>query len=155
MLKNTSKLDRRSFLKKVCNLSSFVGVLLSMLIYLLYAFPKQVRKKKTVYVYACKEDELPVQGVRQYVIDYPMRGRTVTKKIFIVNMDEELFALSGVCTHLGCLVSWYRPENRFRCPCHSGQYDIRGNVVAGPPPAPLTRLALKIEHEKVAVGLRI
>ncbi|MBW2605604.1 MAG: Rieske (2Fe-2S) protein [Deltaproteobacteria bacterium] len=108
-----------------------------------------------VYVYACEEDELPVQGVRQYIIEYPLHGKPVTKKIFIVNTGEELYALLGVCTHFGCLVSWYRPGKRFRCPCHGGQYDISGNVVAGPPPAPLKRLALKIEHRKVNVGLKI
>lgn len=126
-----------------------------MVLYLFYAFPKGVQKKKGVYVYACEEDELPVQGVKQYLIDYSLQGKPVTKKIFIVNTGDELFALSGVCTHLGCLVSWYRPENRFRCPCHGGQYDIRGNVIAGPPSKPLNRLALKIEHQKVNVSLKI
>ena len=155
MLENTSKLDRRSFLKKVCNLFSIIGLFTAMVLYLFYVFPKQVRKKKVVYVYACEEDELPIQGVRQYVIDYPLYGKPVTKKIFIVNTGKELFALSAGCTHLGCLVSWYRPENRFRCPCHSGQYDIRGNVVAGPPPAPMKRLSLKIEHQKVYIGLKV
>jgi Rieske Fe-S protein len=155
MSDDTSKSDRRSFLIKVCNLFSFVGLFITTSLYLFYAFPKQVRKRKTVYVYACEEDELPVQGVRQYVINYPQYGRSVTKKIFIVNTGGDLFALSGVCTHLGCLVNWYRLENRFRCPCHSGQYDIKGNVIAGPPPAPLNRLPLKIEHQKAKVGLKL
>ena len=155
MSDNTSTSDRRSFLIKVCNMFSFIGLCIAAVFYLFFAFPKQVRKRKTVYVYACGEDELPVQGVRQYLINYPLHGRPVTQKIFIVNTGEDLFALSGVCTHLGCLVNWYRPENRFRCPCHSGQYDIKGNVIAGPPPAPLNRLPLKIEHQKAKVGLKI
>ena len=152
---NTSKLDRRSFLKKVCNLSSFIGLFTAIALYLFYVFPKHVRKKKVVYVYVCEEEDLPVQGVRQYYINHPLHGKAVTKKTFIVNTGKELFALSAVCTHLGCLVSWYRHENRFRCPCHSGQYDIRGNVVAGPPPAPMKRLFLKIEHQKVNIGLKM
>lgn len=155
MVINTSKLDRRSFLKKACNLFSFIGLFTAMVIYLFYIFPKHVRKKKLVYVYACEEDELPSLGVKPYVIDYPLYGKLVTKKIFIVNTGKELFALSAGCTHLGCLVSWYRPENRFRCPCHNGQYDIRGNVVAGPPPTPMKHLFLKIEHQKVNIGLQM
>ena len=155
MIGNKSNLDRRYFLKKVCNLFSFFGFLMVVAVILLSAFPKQVRKIKMVYVYACDEEDLPVQGVRQYYIDYPLHGKTVIKKIFIVNTGKELFALSAGCTHLGCLVSWHRPENRFRCPCHSGQYDIRGNVVAGPPPAPMKRLSLKIEHQKVNIGLKM
>lgn len=155
MLINSSKLDRRSFLKKACNLFSIIGLFTAMVLYLFYVFPKHLRKKKLVYAYACEEDELPILGVKQYVIDYPLYGKLVTKKIFIVNTGKELFALSAGCTHLGCLVSWYRPENRFRCPCHSGQYDIRGNVVAGPPPAPMKRLSLKIENQKVNIGLQM
>ncbi len=155
MLQNTSKLDRRSFLKKVCKLFSFIGLFIMMGLYLLFAFPKQLRKKKTVYVYACEEEELPVQGVRQYYIDYPLHGKAGTKKIFIVKTGKELFALSASCTHLGCLINWYRPENRFLCPCHGGQYDTNGNVVAGPPPAPMNRMPLKIEHLKVHIGIRV
>ena len=155
MLENKSKLDRRSFLKKVCNLFSFIGLVMTVGLYLLFAFPKQIRKKKEVYVYACNEEELPVQGVRQYYIEYPLHGKAVAKKTFIVNTGKELFALSAVCTHLGCLTNWQRPENRFLCPCHGGQYDTQGNVVTGPPPAPLNRLPLKIEHQKVYIGLRV
>jgi Rieske Fe-S protein len=106
-------------------------------------------------MYACREEELPVQGVRQYHINYALNGKPVTTKIFIVNTGKELFALSSTCTHLGCLINWYRPENRFLCPCHGGQYDIRGNVVSGPPPAPLNRLSMKIKHEKVHIGLKV
>lgn len=155
MLENTSKLDRRSFLKKVCNLFSFIGLVMTVGLYLLFAFPKQIRKKKEVYVYACDEEELPVQGVRQYYIEYPLHGKAVAKKTFIVNTGKELFALSAVCTHLGCLINWHRTKSRFLCPCHGGQYDIQGNVVTGPPPAPLNRLPLKIEHQKAYIGLRI
>ena len=119
-------------------------------------FSKTSTKEKGWYMsMPVRKTELPILGVRQYIIDYPLYGKPVTKKIFIVNTGKELFALSAVCTHLGCLVSWYRPENRFRCPCHSGQYDIRGNVVAGPPPAPMNRLSLKIEHQKVNIGLKM
>ncbi len=124
-------------------------------VYLLFAFPSRMRKKKDLYVFACDEAELPVQGVRQYYIDYPLRGRTVTKKFFIVNTGKELLVFSSVCTHLGCLINWHRTENRFMCPCHGGQYDNQGNVVAGPPPAPLNRLPLKIERQKVYIGLRV
>jgi len=155
MSENTNKIDRRSFLKKVCNLFSFIGLCIMAGVYLLFAFPSRMRKKKDLYVYACDAAELPVQGVRRYYVDYPLRGKTVTKKIFIVNTSKELIAFSSGCTHLGCLINWNRTENKFMCPCHGGQYDMFGNVVAGPPPAPLNRLPLKIEGEKAYIGLRV
>ena len=132
-----------------------MGLCLAAGLCLIYAYPKRIRKKMPVYIYACKEDELPVQGVRPYYLQYPLRGKTVTQKIFIVTTDNDMFCLSPVCTHLGCQVTWFRPESRFLCPCHGGQYDINGNVVAGPPPSGLSRLAMKIENQKVYIGLKI
>jgi len=155
MPENKTKNGRRSFLKKVCNFFPLVGLCIMAGVYLIFAFPSQIRKKKDLYVYACDAAELPVLGVRHYYIDFPLRGKTVTKKFFIVNTGKELVAFSSGCTHLGCLINWHRTENTFMCPCHGGQYDMQGNVVAGPPPAPLTRLPLKIEGEKAYIGLRV
>lgn len=155
MVNNLSYSDRRSFLKKVCNLFSLAGLFTAIILYLFYVFPKHLRKKKIEHIYACEEDELPTSGVKRYIIEYPSYGRPSTKKIFIVNTGKELFTLSANCTHLGCLVNWYRSDKRFRCPCHSGQYDISGNVISGPPPAPLKRLSMKIKHQKVYIGLKV
>jgi len=60
-----------------------------------------------------------------------------------------LAALVTTCSHLGCGVSWDRGRNAFLCPCHGGVYGPDGAVLAGPPPRPLTRLAL------VAAGGRV
>jgi Rieske Fe-S protein len=65
--------------------------------------------------------------------------------------DGQLFALSATCTHLGCLVRWRSDEGLFVCPCHTGKFDAEGNVVLGPPPAPLRRLDLKVENGQVKV----
>lgn len=60
-------------------------------------------------------------------------------------------ALSATCTHLGCLVRWRTDDGQFVCPCHSGRFDADGNVVSGPPPAPLYRIETKIENGQVMV----
>jgi thiosulfate dehydrogenase [quinone] large subunit len=53
-------------------------------------------------------------------------------------------AFSAVCTHQGCTVR-YDASFGFVCPCHGGRYDAdTGAVVAGPPPAPLTRLDVTV-----------
>ena len=62
-----------------------------------------------------------------------------------VYKDEngEIVALSPICTHLGCVVSWEGSEehpNRFYCPCHDGLYEKDGTNVPGTPP--LTPLAV-------------
>lgn len=56
-------------------------------------------------------------------------------------------AMSATCTHLGCRVRWDQHAERFKCPCHGGQYDAKGRVVSGPPPRPLARLAARINDD--------
>ena len=62
---------------------------------------------------------------------------------------EDFVALSSVCPHLGCRVSWEIQNNRFFCPCHNGAFDATGNPTAGPPADAGQKLAqypLKIEN---------
>ncbi|KAL7538306.1 hypothetical protein ACHAXR_008459 [Thalassiosira sp. AJA248-18] len=49
----------------------------------------------------------------------------------------ESYGLNAVCTHLGCVVPWSAPNNKFMCPCHGSQYAPTGAVVRGPAPLPL------------------
>ena len=37
---------------------------------------------------------------------------------WIVRDDESIFALSTVCTHLGCTPNWLATDSKFKCPCH-------------------------------------
>ena len=46
--------------------------------------------------------------------------------------DGELHAVSAVCTHLGCLVTWNGAEKSWDCPCHGSRFDIDGRVLHGP-----------------------
>lgn len=57
------------------------------------------------------------------------------KNVFIFSDDDGLYAISAVCTHLGCIVSL--AEFGFQCPCHGSKYTQAGNVIGGPAPRPL------------------
>ena len=46
--------------------------------------------------------------------------------------DGRLHAVSGRCTHLGCLVAWNAAERTWDCPCHGSRYGYDGKVVQGP-----------------------
>ncbi len=50
-----------------------------------------------------------------------------------------LFALSTVCTHLGCTPNWLQNENKFKCPCHGSGFRKTGVHFEGPAPRPLER----------------
>ena len=56
-------------------------------------------------------------------------------KIYVVHNEKGLFAISAICTHLGCLVKDTGTE--FLCPCHGSKFDIDGNVISGPAPRAL------------------
>ena len=65
--------------------------------------------------------------------------------------DDDVRALQSTCTHLGCRTSYDRKTRRILCPCHGGVFDVSGNVLEGPPPAPLPTLTTRVEDGQVMV----
>jgi glycine/D-amino acid oxidase-like deaminating enzyme/nitrite reductase/ring-hydroxylating ferredoxin subunit len=53
--------------------------------------------------------------------------------------DGELFAVSNVCTHVGCKVHWNSVETSWDCPCHGSRFRPDGTVIEGPALTPLKR----------------
>jgi Rieske Fe-S protein len=95
--------------------------------------------------------DLPAnQPLAAVVAERHADGWYATRKQSVVFLDRDgdgYRALSAVCTHLGCRVSWDAPKQQFLCPCHGGVYDREGRVVAGPPPAPLARVPVRINPQ--------
>lgn len=57
---------------------------------------------------------------------------------------QDLCPTCNVCTHLSCAVL-YKGDGKLHCPCHDGLFDAAtGNVLAGPPPRPLSLIQLAI-----------
>ena len=67
------------------------------------------------------------------------------QRVWIVRTHDGLYALSAICTHLGCTPIWHGSEDRFKCPCHGSNFTLDGTNVAGPAPVPLYRAALKVD----------
>jgi cytochrome b6-f complex iron-sulfur subunit len=61
-------------------------------------------------------------------------------------------ALSDVCTHNGCTVSYSGGSSQFVCPCHGGTYDASGNVVSGPPPSALAKYKTTLSGNNLTVA---
>jgi cytochrome b6-f complex iron-sulfur subunit len=85
----------------------------------------------------------------------PVDGYTpnsVTKvkeeKVYIVRAKEGYFyALSDICTHLGCITNWLPDEGLITCPCHGSKFDVEGNVIHGPAPRPLDRYLITLNDQ--------
>ena len=57
---------------------------------------------------------------------------------WIVRDEESIFALSTVCTHLGCIPLGQKGDyNGWYCPCHGSHYDTSGRIRKGPAPTNL------------------
>lgn len=71
--------------------------------------------------------------------------------LLILSLEDEVTAVSGMCTHEGCLLTWSTERFVFLCPCHGGEFDRSGSVLAGPPPAALLRFPVRIEQGEIYV----
>jgi len=84
------------------------------------------------------------------------------RSVAIVRDADGIYAISTVCTHLGCIVK--QTKEGFECPCHGSRFGGDGHVVRGPAPKPLSWLALQDtgggtimidEGKVVAAGTRV
>jgi cytochrome b6-f complex iron-sulfur subunit len=82
---------------------------------------------------------------------YPLDSVTSDPKagIYIVHSAEGFYALSAVCTHLGCLTTLAEQdgESIIACPCHGSKFHPDGVKIEGPAPRPLPWLRIWISDE--------
>ena len=74
------------------------------------------------------------------------------KAVIVVRQRDGFKAFDASCTHLGCLVRWDNSSGEFRCPCHAAVFDADGQVVSGPPPAPMPVFAIREIGDQVFVS---
>jgi len=67
--------------------------------------------------------------------------------VFVVHARKGFYAMSSVCTHLGCLTVWKQDEGLIACPCHGSTFRPDGKVMGGPAPRPLQWLKMWIGND--------
>jgi cytochrome b6-f complex iron-sulfur subunit len=72
-------------------------------------------------------------------------------KIYVLRSTEGVFALSSICTHLGCMTRYLPESAQLACPCHGSRFSLEGKVTAGPAPRPLRRLQVTLERGLLVV----
>lgn len=85
------------------------------------------------------------------------RATVTSAPIFLIRTGEshgEVRALSAVCPHAGCVVSYQAAGRRFACPCHQAHFDAAGERIDGPSPRGLDPLELQISESRVVLAFR-
>jgi cytochrome b6-f complex iron-sulfur subunit len=77
---------------------------------------------------------------------YPVNSVTFLQDqlVYIVRTVSGFFAVSSVCTHLGCVTQWKPEANMIACPCHGSKFSPEGNKLAGPAPRPLPHYSISL-----------
>jgi len=80
---------------------------------------------------------------------YPVHSVTFLQEqqVYIVRMPEGFYAVSAVCTHLGCITQWKPDADMIACPCHGSKFHPDGMKIEGPAPRPLPHFALSLTAE--------
>ncbi len=70
-----------------------------------------------------------------------------SRGVWVVNDGSKIFAVSIVCTHLGCTPNWMENERKFKCPCHGSGFTMDGINFEGPAPVPLRRFEVSMADD--------
>lgn len=102
----------------------------------------------SIFLESCQKSALGSSGNANFTLDLSQpanaalktpSGSVISNNVIVVNSAGTFVALSDICTHQGCRVSYNKSGNDFVCPCHGGAYNISGAVIAGPPPTALKK----------------
>lgn len=85
------------------------------------------------------------------VEDYAVSSVTLhpASAIYVVRLEEGIFSMTAICTHLGCMTAWKPELGIIACPCHGSRFSKEGQKLAGPAPKPLPwlRTWLSDDHD--------
>ncbi len=137
--------DRRSFLIQIGVGACGVTCVGAGVVTLDYVHPKVLFEPSTAFV-AGKRASFPEGTV------YFQRE----KKVYIISDRRGVYALSAVCTHLGCITRYRSESGVIACPCHGSAFNVEGEVAGGPAPRPLPWLGVRLnEREELVVDTAV
>ncbi len=72
--------------------------------------------------------------------------------IVIRSTDTVYLALSKVCTHSQCTVTYNSTNKDIPCPCHGSKFTTNGAVVNGPATSPLKKYDVKLNGNILTIS---
>jgi cytochrome b6-f complex iron-sulfur subunit len=124
---------RREFLNEIAGGALGIAGLGSMVVTYQYLSPNVLFEPPTTFR-AGNPDLYPLDSVT-FLQD---------QLVYIVRSAQGFYAVSAVCTHLGCITQWKPEDNLIECPCHGSKFQPNGTVNAGPAPRPLPHFAISL-----------
>ncbi|OGF53353.1 MAG: hypothetical protein A2Z21_07910 [Candidatus Fraserbacteria bacterium RBG_16_55_9] len=138
--------DRRGFLRRLLTGSLWVGLLSLLGGMMAFIFPPARQAFNPGRL------SLRVGSVRDFAVGQGKQVLFDGRPVWVLYLPQGFVALSAVCTHQGCIVTWDEKRHLLNCPCHAGVFDASGNVVAGLPLRPLPRWRVEIVGDEVFIG---
>ncbi len=81
-------------------------------------------------------------------------GITKIKKhnIFIYKNGNKIEVLNAHCTHMGCILNFYKTKDKFICPCHHSEFSVNGTRIKGPAKRNLDKVAFKMKNKTIYIS---
>jgi cytochrome b6-f complex iron-sulfur subunit len=83
----------------------------------------------------------------------PDGGFYIEQNVIVINTGDGFIALSSVCTHQGCRVSYNHDNGNLPCPCHNSVFSTTGSVLEGPAGSPLKKYDLTQDGDILTIAL--
>lgn len=135
---NIWRYSRRGFLEKIgwVSIFSFFGVMLVGS--LRFMFPRVLFEPSPIFRAGFPQEYLPGTVSTKWIKDF---------RVWIIRESDRIYALSAICTHLGCTPRWLDRDDKFKCPCHGSGFYRSGVNFEGPAPRALERLKIAQDEE--------
>jgi cytochrome b6-f complex iron-sulfur subunit len=132
------RISRRNFVSVAGWGAFFVFIATSTIGALRMMFPRILYEPPSAFKAGFPNDYLVGDVSEKYKDDY---------RVWIIRDPDGFYALSAICTHLGCTPRWLAAENKFKCPCHGSGFRRSGINFEGPAPRPLERLKISLADD--------
>jgi cytochrome b6-f complex iron-sulfur subunit len=126
-------LTRRDFLNEVTASALGIAGLGSAIVMYQYFSPNVLFEAPSSFR-AGKPDLFPVDSVT-FLLE---------QQVYIVRTNAGFYAVSAVCTHLGCITQWKPEAGQIACPCHGSKFKEDGEKIEGPAPRPLPHFSITL-----------
>lgn len=124
--------------------SFIAAVLLSAIASIRFLFPNVLYEPESK-VEVEKPEEYPLNGV----VFYP------EYRFYVLRDEKGIYAMSGVCTHLACLVNWIDSKKEFLCSCHGSVFSKEGKVGKSPAKLDLGHYEVSVNRKgRIVVNLK-